>query len=334
MIILFFFTFTIRLEYNWGYKTDPAKGACLGLNDGVCNWPKGKALGGTSVVNFMIYQRGHRRDFDGWAANGNVGWSYDEILPYFKRSERIGIPELYDSPFHGRDGYLDVQRAGFQSKIVSSFLNAAKEFGYPVNDPNGESQLGFSRTQATTRNGRRWSAAKAFLRPAQHRPNLFISMNSRVTKILIDPETKITYGVEFVKGRRKYRIQARKEVILSAGPIVSVRSLFENFLCNFVGLMSKNEWFLCVQLQPQLLMLSGIGPSEHLREFDIPVIQDLRVGFNLQDHNVVNGLDFVVDHPISISEQNLRKPSYMLDYFLRGSGPFTIRKLCHSHILP
>lgn len=199
------------------------KGACLGLSGGVCNWPKGKALGGTSVINFMIYQRGHRRDFDGWAANGNYGWSYDEILPYFKRSERIGIPELYDSPYHGRNGYLDVQHAGFQSKVLSSFLHAAREFGYPVTDPNGESHLGFSKTQATTRNGRRWSAAKAFLRPAQNRPNLSISMHSRVTKLLIDPQTKIAYGVEFLKYRRKFRVLARKEVILSAGPIASVK---------------------------------------------------------------------------------------------------------------
>lgn len=195
----------------------------------------------------MIYQRGHRRDFDGWAANGNFGWSYDEILPYFKRSERIGIPELYDSPFHGRTGNLDVQRAGFQSKLLSSFLNAGKEFGYPMNDPNGESQLGFSQTQATTRNGRRWSAAKAFLRPVQHRPNLFISMNSRVTKILIDPETKIAYGVEFLKGRRKFRIQAKKEVILSAGSIISVNHSYTiaSIFCRIS--LNLMEWrlFLC-----------------------------------------------------------------------------------------
>lgn len=217
-------------EYNWGYKTEPSDGACLGLKGGVCNWPKGRALGGTSVINFMIYQRGHRRDFDEWAANGNRGWSYDEILPYFKRSERLGIPDLFGSPFHGHEGYLDVQHAGFQSKVLASFLHAAKEFGYPVNDPNGESQLGFSQTQATTRNGRRWSAAKAFLRPARNRPNLAISMHSRVTKILIDPQTKLAYGVEFLKYRRKYRVLAKKEVILSAGTIASVKCILKNFL--------------------------------------------------------------------------------------------------------
>lgn len=178
-------------------------------------------MGGTSVINFMLYQRGHRRDFDGWAAAGNVGWDYDTVLPYFKKSERIGIPELSNSPYHGRDGYLSVQQAGFRTKVLDTFLQSAKEFGYNVNDPNGESLLGFSQSQANTRNGRRWSAAKAFLRTAQHRSNLFISPNSRVTKILIDPKTKVAFGVEFLKQRRRYRVYANKEIILSAGPIGS-----------------------------------------------------------------------------------------------------------------
>lgn len=247
----------------------------------------------------MLYQRGHQRDFNGWAERGNVGWSYDEVLPYFKKSERIGIPQLSQSPYHGRNGYLDVQRAGFRTKVLETFLKSASEYGYAVNDPNGESLLGFSQTQANTRNGRRWTAAKSFLRPAQHRPNLFISKNSRVTKILINQKTKVAYGVEFLKHRQRYHVYARKEVILSAGPIAS----------------------------PQLLMLSGVGPREHLEQLDIPVIQDLRVGFNLQDHSVVNGLDFVVNQPITMSESSVQQPRYMLEYFLKGTGPFTIRKL-------
>lgn len=219
------------------------------------------------------------------------------MLPYFKKSERIGIGKLYHSPYHGRDGYLDVQQAGFRTKVLETFLRSAKEYGYTVNDPNGESLLGFSQSQANTRNGRRWSAAKAFLRPAQHRSNMFISKNSRVTKILINPKTKVAYGVEFVKNRQKYRVFARKEVILSAGPIAS----------------------------PQLLMLSGVGPREHLEELRIPVVQDLRVGFNLQDHSVINGLDFTVNQPITMSESSVQQPRYVLEYFLKGSGPFTIR---------
>lgn len=183
---------------------------------------------------------------------------------------------------------------------VETFIElfASFQFGYNVNDPNGESLLGFSQTQATIRRGRRWSAAKAFLRPVQHRPNLFISMHSRVTRILIDPKTKTAYGVEFLKRKKRFQVFVRKEVILSAGPIAS----------------------------PQLLMLSGIGPGEHLAELGIPVIQDLRVGYNLQDHSVVNGLDFQVNQPITISEATVQRPQYMFDYFVKGQGPFTIRK--------
>lgn len=268
------------------------------MEGGVCNWPKGRALGGTSVINFMIYQRGHRRDFDNWAANGNAGWSFNEVLPYFLKSERINIPELYHSKYHGRDGYLYVEHGGFRTPILDSFLGAAAEMGYSVSDPNGESLLGFSQVQANTHRGRRWSAAKAFLRSAHNRPNLHISKNSRVTRILIDPKTKTAYGVEFMKNRKLYRVFVRREVILSAGPISS----------------------------PHLLMLSGVGPREHLEEFGIPVIQDLKVGYNLQDHSVVNGLDFLVNRPVTISEASVQRPWFMLDYFVNGRGPFTIRE--------
>lgn len=245
----------------------------------------------------MLYQRGHRRDFDNWAANGNAGWSYNEVLPYFLKSERIGIDELKRSKFHGHDGYLSVQRAKYKTKVLKTFLEAADEFGYKVNDPNGESLLGFSHAQATTRNGRRCSAAKSFLRPILKRPNLFISMKSRVTKILINSKTKIAYGVKFIKNKKLYTILVRKEVILSAGTIAS----------------------------PQLLMLSGIGPAEHLTQFNISVIEDLPVGYNLHDHSVLNGLDFVVNKPITLSEINLRNPIYSIEYLFGGIGPFTLR---------
>lgn len=184
------------------------------------------------------------------------------------------------------------------SSLLIEILFALLQFGYQVNDPNGESLLGFSQVQATIRRGRRCSAAKAFLRPIQHRPNLFISMHSRVTRILIDPVTKTAYGVEFLKRKKRFQVFARREVILSAGPIAS----------------------------PQLLMLSGVGPAEHLAELGIPVIQNLRVGYNLQDHSVVNGLDFQVNQPISISEATVQRPTYMVDYMMKGQGPYTIRE--------
>lgn len=283
--------------YNWGYKTDKQNGACTALKGNVCNWPKGRALGGTSVINFMLYQRGHRKDFDDWANAGNVGWSYDEILPYFLKSERVD-PRLdgFEPEYHGRDGYLNVENARYKTVLVDQFIAAGREFGYKNVDPNGESLLGFSRAQATLRNGRRCSAAKAFIRPVIHRDNLHISMRSWVTKIIIDPVTKVATAVEFVKNKKRFRVRTRKEIILSAGTIAS----------------------------PQLLMLSGVGPRDHLQKFNIPVIQDLKVGYNLQDHVAFNGLEFLVDQPVTISEGNVQNPIHVLNYVFRGSGPYTI----------
>ncbi|XP_037032408.1 glucose dehydrogenase [FAD, quinone] isoform X1 [Bradysia coprophila] len=284
-------------RYNWGYKTEKQRGACTGLKGGVCSWPKGRAVGGTSVINFMLYQRGHRKDFDGWAAAGNVGWSYNEILPYFLKSERVD-PYLdgMETDYHGTEGYLSVENARYKTPLVNAFLDAGREFGYRNSDPNGESLLGFSRAQATLRNGRRCSAAKAFIRPVIHRDNLHISMRSWVTKIIIDPLTKTATSVEFVKNKKRYRVRTRKEIIVSAGTIAS----------------------------PQLLMLSGVGPRQHLQNLNIPVVQDLKVGYNLQDHVAFNGLEFLVDQPITISEASVQNPIHVLNYVLRGRGPYTI----------
>lgn len=284
------------LGHNWGYKTEPEKLACLRLKDGVCNWPKGRALGGTSVINYMVYNRGHKDDFNRWSNYGNYGWSYSNVLHYFKKSERIGIESFKTSKYRGHKGYVDVQHPAYRSKLLDAFIEAGEELGYSENDPNAEEMLGFSQVQATIRNGRRWSAAKAYLRPiAKQRKNLFISMRSWVKKILIDPNTKIAFGVEFVKNKQTYRVNATKEVILSAGAIAS----------------------------PQLLMLSGVGPEEHLREFGISVIHNSSVGFNLQDHIGLSGLVFRVNESITINERKVQRPTSMLNYFLFGRGPFT-----------
>ncbi len=245
----------------------------------------------------MLYQRGHRKDFDDWAAAGNAGWSYDEILPYFLKSEKVDpLLDGIETDYHGKEGYLNVQNARYKTPLVDAFLKAGREMGYENSDPNGESLLGFSRAQATLRNGRRCSAAKAFLRPVMHRDNLHISMRSWVTKILIDPVTRIATGVEFMKNKKRYRVKTRKEIILSAGTIAS----------------------------PQLLMLSGVGPRHHLQEMNVPVIQDLKVGYNLQDHVAFNGLEFLVDQPVTISEANVQNPIHVLNYVFRGSGPYTL----------
>lgn len=182
-------------------------------------------LGGTSVLNFMIYTRGNRRDYDNWSYLGNNGWSYDEVLPYFIKTENVKIPHLRNSPYRGRNGYLDVEHSPNTSPLHQSFAEAGREMGYNYNDPNGPEQLGFSLAQATMRDGKRCSAAKAYIRSVIHRKNLHISLKSWVTKVVIDPFTKAAIGVEFVKNRRTYFIRARKEVILSAGTIGSAQLL-------------------------------------------------------------------------------------------------------------
>lgn len=265
------------------------------LKDGVCNWPKGRALGGTSVINYLLYQRGHKRDYDEWAQLGNEGWDYRSVLPYFIKSERVGIEDLKESEYRGTEGFLDVQHSPFKTDLLKAFIETGSDMGYKENDPNGDELLGFSQVQATMRRGKRCSAAKAYLTPIKDRPNLTISTKSRVTKILIDRINKEAYGVEFTYNKVKYHINATKEIILSAGTIAS----------------------------PQLLMLSGIGPKRHLEKFNISIIQDLNVGYNLQDHIGVSGLVFTINRPITIVETNVQNPRDLLNYLINGLGPFT-----------
>lgn len=253
-------------------------------------------LGGTSVLNFLIYTRGNRRDYDRWAELGNRGWSYKDVLPYFIKTENVKIPKLRKSPYRGSGGYLDVESAPYVSKLHGSFIDAGRELGYANNDPNGDNQLGFSLAQATMRNGRRCSAAKAYLRPVSQRKNLHISIASWVTRIVIDPFTKTAIGVEFVKNKKRFMIKARKEVILSAGTIGSA----------------------------QLLLLSGVGPRGDLERLNIPVHADLKVGYNLQDHVSLSALTFLVNQPVTVVEQEMRRPRHFIDYTLFNRGPLTL----------
>lgn len=289
-------TFIQQTNLNWGYKSEPSQKYCTALAGGVCNWPKGRGLGGTSILNFLIYTRGHRQDYDEWEALGNYGWSYKDVLKYFKKSENIRIPELIDSQYHGRNGYLDVESSSYRTPLFNAFIQGGKQLGYKQCDPNGAMQLGFSLAQATMRGGRRCSAAKAFIRPVLRRPNLHVSLRSWVTQILIDPTTKRAYGVEFAKNKQRYAVLAKKEVILSAGAIAS----------------------------PQLLMLSGIGPADNLKEVGIDLIQDLKVGYNMQDHNLLSGLTFLVKEPITMTDTALQNPFYAVQYLFNGDGPLTI----------
>ncbi|XP_055845318.1 glucose dehydrogenase [FAD, quinone] [Episyrphus balteatus] len=280
---------------DWQYKTEPSNKACLGMVNNRCNWPRGKVLGGSSVLNYMLYVRGNRNDYDHWESLGNPGWGYDNVLHYFKKSEDNRNPYLANNPYHGKGGLLTVQESPWHSPLVAAFVEAGNEIGYENRDINGEKQTGFMIAQGTIRRGSRCSTAKAFLRPVRLRKNLHVSLNSQVNKIHIDPETMRASTVEFTKNGRIYRIRARKDIILSAGAINS----------------------------PQILMLSGLGPKEHLEDIGIPVLKDLPVGDNLQDHVGMGGMSFLVDKPVAIIQDRFNPTSITLQYVLRERGPMT-----------
>lgn len=212
-------------------------------------------LGGCSAMNFMLYVRGNSRDYDDWAEQGCEGWSWEEVLPYFKKSENNA--DFKDSPFHSSKGLLGIEQMGdFDSPFVNMIISAAQELGYPkLDDVNGENYLGIVELQGTIRNGARQSVGKAFL---SHRPNLHVVKNALVTKIVL--EAASAKGVELrLQNGASLVARAKKEVVISAGSVNT----------------------------PQLLMLSGIGPRNHLDRFGIPTVADLPVGQNLQDHVIV-----------------------------------------------
>ncbi len=255
--------------YNWRYHTEPVPS----LGGRSLYWPRGKVLGGSSTINGMIYVRGNRHDYDRWAQMGLAGWSYDDVLPAFCRSE--GHAER-DGAYHGRAGELTVCRARGANPLFDAFVEAGRQTGHPVNDDfNGAEQQGFGRYDFTIRRGKRCSASAAFLRPIRHRRNLAIATESLVRRVVV--EGGRATGVEFAQGTDARTIRAEREVILCAGTVNS----------------------------PQLLMLSGIGPVDELKRHGIPVLHDLPgVGRNLQDH-VDCVIAYACTQPITL-HRNLR----------------------------
>lgn len=223
------------------------------LNNREIYTPRGRTLGGSSAINAMLYVRGQKQDYDHWQALGNEGWSFKDVLPYFKALEH---QERGECKFHGVNGPLNVADSVSKPSINEDFIQAAIQAGYPENsDFNGASQEGIGYYQVTQKNGLRHSAAKAFLTPALTRKNLTVITETQVEQIII--ENKIAVGVKFKKHGKIHEIKANKEVLLSAGAINS----------------------------PQLLMLSGIGPKDELEKHHIKLIHELSgVGENLQDH--------------------------------------------------
>ncbi|XP_076761408.1 glucose dehydrogenase [FAD, quinone]-like [Xylocopa sonorina] len=262
----------IGSSYDWRFKTEPAHDYCKALKNRECSWPRGKVLGGSSVLNYMMYIRGNKHDYDGWAQLGNPGWDYESVLPYFKKSEDMRIKEYQDSPYHSTGGYLTVERFHYHFPVTEYFLKAVTEMGYNITDVNRPTQTGFAYTPGTLRDGFRCSASKAFLQPVWKRDNLDIILEALVEKVLIreDGESKIAHGVQFRSGLKRYTVKADREVILSAGSLQS----------------------------PQLLMLSGIGPRDQLDQLNISLIHDAPgVGQNLQDHVSLVGLIYLLSPP-------------------------------------
>lgn len=236
-------------QANWGLATVPQPG----LNGRRGYQPCGKVLGGSSSVNAMIYIRGQRDDYDRWAAQGNAGWGWDEVLPYFKRAEHN---ERGADRFHGVAGPLNVMDLRSPNRFATAFVQAAVQAGYAHNpDFNGARQEGFGLYQVTHKNGERFSAAKAYLAPHRERPNLQVITEAHTTRILL--EGRRATGVEYRQHGQVRRLAAAREVLLCAGALMS----------------------------PKILMLSGIGPGEQLRAHGIAVAHDLPgVGCNLHDH--------------------------------------------------
>nr|CAQ19343.1 salicyl alcohol oxidase precursor [Chrysomela tremula] len=281
-------------DYNWGYTCEPQSGFCRDCMDGILQYPHGRVLGGSSIINYMIYTRGNRLDFDRWAAMGNPGWSFDDILPYFLKLESAHLA-IKDDGYHNNDGPLSISDASYRSKLVDVYVKASQEAGLPYVDNNGKNQIGVSYVQTTTKNGKRSDAENAYLRPIRNRNNIKIQKASRATKILIDSCSKTAYGVEYVNDGKTYRALATKEVISSAGSFNS----------------------------PQLLMLSGIGPKTHLEQLGIPVQSDLPVGKKMYDHALFPGLVFQLNDsiPINLVEEIVNPLTYI--QYSEGKGFLT-----------
>ena len=235
---------------NWMYMTEPSPDA----DNKPSYWPRGKVMGGSSSINAMVYVRGNPKDFDEWSEAGNPGWSYKEVLPYFKKMESW---QNGADNFRGGDGPLKVSEVSKQlHPLCDNFLSAAQEIGMKLNpDMNGEKQEGVGNYQITTHKGQRMSSSRAYLWPIKYRSNLTVLKKALVTKVLI--KDKKAYGVKYLKSGKTHELLASREVILSAGSINS----------------------------PQLLQLSGVGPKKILEQVSVPLVHDSpAVGENLQDH--------------------------------------------------
>lgn len=274
-----------KTPLDWAYTTDEEPH----LDHRTLYWPRGKMLGGSSSINAMIYMRGNRADYDRWRDLGNAGWSYADVLPYFKKAEN---QERGASEYHGVGGPLNVMDRPYTNPLSEAFIEAGVELGYPRNDDfNGAVQEGFGNYQVTQRQGRRHSAAVGYLHPALSRPNLTVQTQALVTKVLFEGSRAV--GVTYRHDGAEHEARVNREVILSGGAINS----------------------------PQVLLLSGIGPADELRALGIGVVADVPgVGGNLQDHLAVM-VCYASTQPISLA--GIETAENLGEYVEHQRGPFT-----------
>ncbi|WP_226004514.1 GMC family oxidoreductase [Natrinema salinisoli] len=282
------FSELFQSDVDWNYHTEPQSE----LRDRELYWPRGKTLGGSSSMNAMIYIRGQAEDYDHWAELGNEGWGHEDVLPYFKRAEHN---ERGASEYHGTGGPRNVADPQSPNELSEAFVEAGQAVGLPDNgDFNAGEQAGVGLYQVTQEGGRRHSAADAYLKPVLDRPNLTAVTGARVTQVRFDEQEAV--GVEYARDDADgspATVDATEEVVLSAGAINS----------------------------PQLLLLSGVGPADHLAEHDIDVVEDLPgVGRNLQDH-LQAGVGYECEKSITLADAE--SIWNLLKYLVLKTGPLT-----------
>ncbi|XP_028035245.1 glucose dehydrogenase [FAD, quinone]-like [Bombyx mandarina] len=286
----FYRAFWSNKEVDWDYRTEPDN-YCLDQGDKGCPWPRGKVLGGSSLLNGMMYHRGHAADYDDWVKLGAEGWSWEENLPYFDMTEgNKEIGTIVSQKHHSSSGPLPVQRFRYQGPAVYKLLDALNETGFSIiadmNDP--ETPDGFTIAQAFNDNGQRYTTARAYLKPKSERPNLTVKLGAHVTRVIVTDDTAT--GVEFIDSDGNSNIvYASREVILSAGALNT----------------------------PHILLHSGIGPRETLEKYNIPVKADLPVGLNLQNHVGVT-VSFILP---KLNDTRVLDWSTLATYLLNQEGP-------------
>ncbi|KAF5272025.1 hypothetical protein FQR65_LT05006 [Abscondita terminalis] len=280
-----------RTKEDWSYATEPSETACCGLKNKQCLCPRGRALGGSSTINAMFYIRGNPKDYDSWAVEG---WDYDSVLPYFQKFEDLQGVE--NDKLMGKAGELKITKSVKEGNPRRMFLEAYKELGF--GEYSEKHPRGYFDAYTTIYNGTRCSTAKAFLSVMKNRNNAFLVLNAQVSKVLVSSDLTVT-GVEMRVNGKMITVKATKEVILSAGSVNSA----------------------------QILMNSGIGPKEHLDELGVPVVKNLRVGENLQDHVQFFGLAMKMG-PNSLPQRvDLDTVDEWYKYVMHKSGPLSVTPL-------